>query len=219
MSAHTYKRIAYPTCIIVVVISIGYTFTRTFSPDQLINIAEEHKIFGALIFGSVMFFTTVFAPLTALPLVPLLSPILGPFITGLAAYTGWLLGAVVSFAVGRHFGQPVVERYVPMGKIREYEKHLNPDMSFFYIVALRMIVPVDILSYALGIGTHVPFKLYVYATAVGIAWFSFAFAYLGETLLNGNYVLFASIGVASVVILTVSWVYVRRTLSKTQRDR
>jgi uncharacterized membrane protein YdjX (TVP38/TMEM64 family) len=85
------------------------------------------------------------------------------------------------------------------------------------IVALRMILPVDVLSYALGMLSTVSFRIYTLASAIGILWFSFAFAYMGEAFKNDNYVLLSCISVASVVVLYSAWRYAQYTLKK-QKD-
>lgn len=201
---------------VVALLCAIYYLATWFSYDELEVIAREHRIYGALLLGAIMFSTTVLAPLTSLPLVPLVAPILGPFTTGLASYVGWVCGAVVAFWIGRHYGQPFVSRYLDMSVVRRYERYIPPDVSFLYITLLRMVIPVDIFSYALGLFTTVSLRLYTGATLVGLLWFSFAFAYAGDALMGGDYVLLVSIGVASVVILFFSWKYVRKILEGTR---
>jgi uncharacterized membrane protein YdjX (TVP38/TMEM64 family) len=205
------KHIA-PILLLVLVLAGAYMLTRYVSLDALKAIGEERRLLGAVLLASLMFATTVAAPLVSLPLVPMVAPILGPFTTGLASFIGWSLGAVVAFLIGRYYGQPVVSRFVNMETIQKYEAYIDPHMSFMLIVMLRMVLPVDVLSYALGIFTSVTLVTYTAATMLGIVWFSFAFAYLGEALIGGNYVLFAAISVASIAILYVSWRYVRRVV-------
>ena len=197
---------------LVLILCGVYFFATGFSFEELQNIAREHRIQGAVLLATLMFSTTVLAPLTSLPLIPLVAPFLGPFVTGLACYTGWVLGAVVAFWIGRQYGKPFVSRYIDLSTIRKYEKYIRPDVGFLYIVLLHMIIPVDIFSYALGMLTTVSIRLYACATLVGLLWFSFAFAYAGSALMSGDYVLLGSIGVASGVILYLSWRYARKVL-------
>ncbi len=84
-------------------------------------------------------------------------------------------------------------------------------MSFVFLVVLHLVIPVDVFSYAIGMFTTVSLRIYALATMVGILWFSFAFAYLGSAIANQDYVLLAILGVASVLILYISWRYVRKT--------
>jgi uncharacterized membrane protein YdjX (TVP38/TMEM64 family) len=180
----------------------------------LYEIATEHRILGAVLFACLMFITTIVAPLSSLGVVPMIAPLLGPFTTGVACYVGWLMGALVAFYIGRIYGQPFVSKVMSQTAWSRYMRYLQKDMSFVYIIMLRMVLPVDILSYLLGAFTIVSFAKYTVASAIGILWFSFAFAYLGEALMKGDYVLIAKVGVASVAILVGAWLYIHYTAKK-----
>jgi uncharacterized membrane protein YdjX (TVP38/TMEM64 family) len=195
-----------------------YVLSSELSLEEIQGIIEENRVVGAVLFGVLMFATTVLAPLTSLPLIPLLAPFLGPFTTGIACFTGWSLGAFASFFIGRHYGRPVVSKFIKVETMERYESYIPPETSFFLIVLLRMVLPVDILSYALGMVTTVPFREYALATMLGVSWFSFAFPYLSVSALSGNYVLLGGISVASVVILFVSSKYAKRIIGATRKN-
>ncbi len=72
-----------------------------------------------------------------------------------------------------------------------------------------MVIPVDVLSYVLGLVSTVSLFEYTYTTLIGVSWFSFVFAYSGDALSTRNYVLLGSIGVASVFILLIATRYIR----------
>lgn len=199
--------------IAVVLFIIGLYFMTTYvSPDALKRIAEANRLEGAILLGFVMFGATVVAPIVSLPLVPMVAPFLGPFTTGVASYIGWSLGAFVAFFVGRRYGRPLVGRFMNLESLARYESLIPPRTGFALIVMLRMVIPVDILSYALALFSTVSFPTYAFATMVGIAWFSFAFPYLGDALVEHNYVLFTAVGVASLIMLAVSWRQARKGL-------
>ncbi len=194
---------------IIMMATAVVSFTE-FPYDQVTALIAGNRFLGALIFAGLMCIATVVAPLTLLPLVPLVAPILGPFVTGMASTIGWLLGAVIAFLIARYGGRPLVARFVNLEAVNHLEARLPPDAQFLVLVVLRIVVPVDILSYALGLFSQVSLATYTLATLIGISWFSFAFAYLGEALFSGNYVLFLSLGVASVIVLGLAFIYLRR---------
>lgn len=208
------KVTAFDALILLLVLALGYVLVSQLPGERVAEIVREHRLFGAVLFAFIMFGTTVIAPLASLPLVPVLSPILGPFTVGLSAFLGWTLGAFVAFWIGRRYGRPVAGRFVSLETLGKYEAYLTPETGFFLIVALRMLLPVDVLSYALGIFTRVSFPVYALATMLGIVWFSFAFAYLGAAASEADYVLLGGIGVASVVILGLSWRIARKILKR-----
>lgn len=208
------KVTAFDVLILLLVLALGYVLVSQLPGERVAEVVREHRLAGAVLFAFVMFGTTVIAPLASLPLVPVLAPILGPFTTGLSVFLGWTLGAFVAFWIGRRYGRPVAGRFVNLETLGKYETHLTPETGFFLIVALRMLLPVDVLSYALGIFTRVSFPVYALATMFGIVWFSFAFAYLGAAASEANYVLLGGISVASVVILGFSWRIARKILKR-----
>ena len=118
--------------------------------DYLRSVIEGNGFVSAFAFIALMFIATVVAPLAALPLVPLFSPIFGPLHTVIYVVLGWSLGAVVAFLLARYIGRPALSRFVPLQTIEKYEKRLPSDVTFWGLVFLRMVVPVDVLSYAVG---------------------------------------------------------------------
>ncbi len=189
---------------------LGYMYvSKSIDSSLIYEISEKHKLYGAALFACIMFGTTVFAPLSSLPLVPMIAPILGPFTTGVACYVGWFSGACVAFQIGRRYGQPYVTKIWSSEVLNRYIHYTQKDMSFIQVAILCLILPVDILSYILSTCTTVSFFKYACASAIGILWFSFAFAYLGEALMNGNTVLLMKVGVASVAILIGAGCYTR----------
>ena len=64
-----------------------------------------------------------------------------------------------------------------------------------------MIIPADILSYALGLFSSVGLIPYTIGTIVGVSYFSFVFAYLGVAAFESNIVTFAIVGLVSVLVL------------------
>lgn len=182
--------------------------------DSFFIYAQEHRIIGAILFGCIMFGATIIAPIAVLPMVPLLAPILGPFLTGVSAYIGWTSGAIVAFWIARRFGQPLVLRFVRKKDLEKMSSYIDENIGFVTIVMLRLLLPVDVLSYAIGLFTFVSYSVYIWATLIGILWFPFAFAYMGTTLLAGDYVLLVGISVASVVILVLAWHFVSRTTKR-----
>jgi uncharacterized membrane protein YdjX (TVP38/TMEM64 family) len=206
----TIRENLYSILFLVVIFGSVY-LAQIFSIDISIFMNSNPFVFGgALVI--LMFMSTVLAPITTLPLVPMIAPILGPFHTGLAVWIGWTLGAIVSFLIARYGGRPLLSHFVHMEKLATYESRFPDADHFFLILALRLLIPVDILSYALGVFSTVRLRTYIFASALGILWFSFAFAYVGTLVTSGNTVLFVTYGVASLIILVCAFFYVRRTL-------
>lgn len=118
-------------------------------------------------------------PLDLVFLVPLGIALWGPAATALLSITGWVLGSAAAFAIARRYGRPVVVRVIGAHRVEVLERHVPTTNLFWLVVLLRMCVPVDLLSYALGLSSRLPWRSYILATALGVTPFAFFFAYAG----------------------------------------
>lgn len=145
-----------------------------------IRIALDFGFLSMLVYIFILITATVIAPLNAVPLVPIASNLWGWFLAGLLSILGWGLGALIAFSLARKYGVPLVKRFVSIEKMSKYERLIPQENIFWAIVFLRMAIPVDVLSYILGLFTHIKFRTYAVATFIGIAPFAFIFAFLGN---------------------------------------
>ncbi len=138
------------------------------------------------------------APVSALPLLPIASNVFGWVVAGWLSVVGWLIGSAIAFILSRRYGRPLVEKVVSLDKIGKIEKMIPEENLFWSIVFLRMSVPVDILSYVLGLFSHVKFRTYMLASLIGIIPFAFVFSYLGTL---GIYYQLLALLIALIIIL------------------
>lgn len=175
----------------------------TFSPMETLQTLDtaSYTAAAATFFG-VMVFVTVVAPFAILPAVPAVALVLGPLETALLSVTGWTLGAVIAFLIAQHLGRPLLAKLVSMEQLERYERAIPADTTFWGLIVLRMLVPVDILSYAIGLVSRMRIVPYTLATAIGVTPFSFIFAYAGHAAVTGEYTIVAiGIGVVALALL------------------
>ena len=154
---------------------------------------------GILIYILITIIAIVIAPITMMPLVPIASNLWGWVSAGIFTFVGWTIGAFIVFFISRKYGVPLIKKFIPLGKLFKLESKIPKENLFMDVVLLRMIIPVDILSYALGLFTKVNFKTYALATMIGIIPFTFVFSYLG--ILPVWYQIFGLIGIGIVILL------------------
>ncbi len=121
---------------------------------------------------------TVVAPVSTIPLIPVATALWGGLITALLNIIAWTIGAIIAFVISRRFGKPLIKKYVNLEKVSCYENLLGEKYIFWNIVVLRIIIPVDILSYAIGLFTSVKLSTYAIASFLGIIPFAFVLSYL-----------------------------------------
>lgn len=169
--------------VLFIALAIIMSFNHT-AIDGLVLRVNDNSIGSVAVFVFLLIATTVFAPITVLPLIPAAALIFGAFLTSLLSIIGWTLGAMIAFLLARFLGRTVLQSIVSLEAVERLEKKIGRRTEFWYVVFLRVIVPVDILSYALGFLSNISFGSYVLATVIGITPFSFIFAYGGEALLK-----------------------------------
>lgn len=122
----------------------------------------------------------VLAPIVVLPLIVVATSLWGWVVAGIITIFGWTVGAVIAFIIARKFGVSLIERFVSLEGVYKLQEKTQVGNNFWSVLVLRMMVPVDILSYALGLFSKIGLLPYAIATIIGISPFAFVFAYLGE---------------------------------------
>lgn len=138
-----------------------------------------NDIFGIIIFIFIEVSSIVIAPVTTLPLISVASNLWGWLLTGIISVFAWTLGSWIAFIIGRKYGVKIIKKFVSLEGVYKIEKKIPHKHLFWSVVLLRLIIPIDILSYALGIFTKIKTRTYLLATIVGTTPFAFVWAYLG----------------------------------------
>lgn len=198
MSYITRSRLNAAVSIILIVtffLIISYLVQQNI--DYVRNVLD-YGIYGKMVYILMLIISIVFAPVSVVPLIPIASGLWGWKITGILNIIGWSLGAITAFLISRKYGVPLVSKLIPIKKLYAFEKYIPEENLFLAVVFFRMVTPVDGLSYILGLFTRMSFFSFTLATIIGIAPFSFVFAYAG-TLSIGYQIL--SLGAAFFIFL------------------
>ena len=170
------------------------------------NLEYFNNMFGKsflwmILYVLIVIISIVLAPVSSVPLLPIASLTWGWFIAGVLSIIGWVIGAVFAFILSRKYGVPLVSRFIPFKKINEFERKFPKENLFWSIVFLRMAMPVDVLSYILGLFTCIKFRTYFFATIIGVTPFGFVLAYLGTLSLYYQLIFF----IVSMTILLMGY--------------
>jgi len=157
------------------------------STAMLVEYVETGNWIGHIVYILLLIVSVVVAPFT-MPLFFISGGIFGVQVAAVYNVIGWSIGAVIAFSIARYFNKGILSRFVLLKKIKTYEQKIPPNTEFLSLVLLRMVLPVDILSYALGFFSNISFVRYALSTVIGITPFAVIFAYGGDALLNGRYI-------------------------------
>lgn len=95
---------------------------------------------------------------------------------------GWMLNAVVAYAIGHHVARPVLYRVVDESRFERMERAVHRGgVTLLLGMRLVPIIPFSLFSIAAG-AARVPMRTYLWTTAVGYLPLTAVFVYLGSRL-------------------------------------
>lgn len=162
---------------VVALFAIGMLLTRAYAVPLRTELAA-HALAGAAVFVASAVVAVLLPMLTNLPLVPLAVLAYGPATTATLLLAGWLIGAMLAFAVGRRGREAILERFPSVMRHAQIERLIDPRRRLLSLTLLRMTFPVDLLSYALGLfSPQTGWRDNLLSTALGAAPFAVLFAW------------------------------------------
>ena len=162
----------------------------------------ENPVQGVCLFLALNILDAVIAPGATLPLIPVAAHAWGHVWAGVGTTAGWTLGSLIAFSIARRWGSPLVKKLTSMERLRQL-KHYLPKDVFWSIVFLRLVMPMDALSYLLGLFTHISWRKYAAATALGVTPPAFLLAFLGKLPHAYDIIAFGIGGAVVVAYVTV----------------
>lgn len=199
-SKKLFKQIA--SLALLALVFVAVSFTAQHYKVGLASIIQSGNVIGPAGF---ILLTAVFVvfiiPLDIAFLMPIGTTVWGPIPTAFMSIAGWTIGASVAFVIARTFGVSLVEKLIGLERVHAVERRIPKHNLFGSVILLRMLVSVDILSYALGLFSRMPWEQYVLATALGVAPFGFYFAYAGTLPFWYQIVAIAAAAILATVVL------------------
>jgi uncharacterized membrane protein YdjX (TVP38/TMEM64 family) len=147
--------------------------------DAIGSFIDLHPAWGLFLYLLLNILDAVLAPGATLPLIPVAARVWGRVLAGLATTAGWTAGSLIAFLIARRWGSPIVKKITSMQRVRGMKKYIPEDL-FWSIVLVRLVLPMDIISYVLGLFTDIGWSKYAIATAMGLTPSAFLLAYLGK---------------------------------------
>jgi len=166
---------------------------------------SAHDRIGILVFVGTAVLAVLIPVLTNLPLVPIAVLAWGPWLTAALLLSGWVAGAALAFALGRHARGWLLRHFPAMKRHADIDRLIHPRHRLGSLVLLRMTFPVDVLSHSLGLFSRTTtLTENVVSTAVGAAPFAVMFALFPTLSLTAQAIVFSASLV--VFIAYVAWV-------------
>ena len=176
---------------------IGAVFAVRTYANPIREFIDHHTFWGLGLYITLNIVDAVVAPGATLPLIPIAARVWGRVGAALATTAGWTAGSLIAFLIARRWGYPVVNRITSIARIRAMRRYI-PENLFWSVVLVRLVMPMDVISYVLGLFTDIEWSTYVAATALGLTPSAFVLAYLGK-LPNGYEIIAFGVGAVALV--------------------
>jgi uncharacterized membrane protein YdjX (TVP38/TMEM64 family) len=174
--------------------------------DAIETFIGRKPVWGFFLYILLNILDALIAPGATLPLIPVAVHVWGRVIAALITTIGWTAGSLIAFLIARRWGYPIVRKITSIERLRGMKRYIPEDL-FWSIVLLRLVLPMDLISYAVGLFTDIRGSKYMAATALGLLPSALLLAWLGK--LPHAYELIA-FGIAVAVAVAYAMVVRRR---------
>jgi uncharacterized membrane protein YdjX (TVP38/TMEM64 family) len=140
---------------------------------------EGHPVPGVFLYIFLNILDAMVAPGATLPLIPIASKAWGHIPAALVTTVGWTIGSLLAFLIARRWGASAVRKVTSYERVKRLRKYI-PDNLFWSVALLRAVMPMDVISYVLGLFTEMPWLSYLAATSLGLLPSAILLAYLGK---------------------------------------
>lgn len=167
---------------------------------------------GMAVFVVLSALSAVFAFFSSGLLAPVAVAAWGTLGTFALLWLGWLLGGMVTYAVGRYLGRSAAALFVDEATLALWESRVTSRAHVSHVALFQVAMPSEILGYVLGLVRY-SFRTYMAVLALTEIPYALAVVYLGESFLAGNAWTFVLIGVATLAVSALIYYLVRRVLA------
>lgn len=167
--------------------------------DAAEGLIRQRAAWGMVAFVLLAALSAMVAFLSSAVLVPVAIYVWGPTVCFALLWTGWFLGGLAGYAIGRFLGRPAVEILVRRQTLARYEGWTHSRKTLVPILLLQLAIPSDLASYLFGL---VRCRFIVFAGALALAEVPYALGavYLGTSFLERRIVPLLAIGIAGVAL-------------------
>lgn len=167
--------------------------------DAAEALIRQRATWGMVAFVLLAALSAMVAFLSSVVLVPVAVYVWGPTICFALLWTGWFMGGLAGYGIGRFLGRPAVEILVRPGTLARYEGWARSGKSLLPMLILQMAIPSDLASYLFGL---VRCRFLVFAAALALAEVPYALGavYLGTSFLERRIVPLLALGIAGVLL-------------------
>jgi uncharacterized membrane protein YdjX (TVP38/TMEM64 family) len=176
-------------------------------------VIDRYPTLGMSAFVALAAISAVLAFFSSAVLVPVAVEAWGKALSVLLLWSGWTLGGICAYGLGRSLGRRIVLHIVSGDALARFEERITVRAPFSLVLLFQVALPSEVPGHVLGL---LRYSFVKYVAALGIAELPYAVAtiYLGESVLERR----ASALLAIGLTLAVLSAWALRTLQKRLSD-
>lgn len=182
---------------------------------QLLQVCQRliaaNPTIGALLFVVFAALSAMLAFVSVAVIVPVAVYTWGEPLSALLLWSGWLLGGLIAYTIGRYLGRPMVMWLTANTALRQVERYLRRDTPFILVLLFQLALPSEIPGYLLGLMRYHPLK---YLVSLGIAELPYALLtiHLGASFVERHSAIVLWVGLLLMVLSIAAFMLLRKQL-------
>ncbi len=169
-------------------------------------IIRQHGTWSMVLFVGLAALSAMIAFVSSSVLIPMAVYAWGPWTCAGLLWTGWFLGGLTAYAIGRFLGRPLVGRLVRPETVERQERWARSRRSLAAIVLLQLAVPTDLAGYIFGV-IRCPFVPFILALGLAEIPYAVGAVFLGLSFVERRVGPLVLLGLAGI-LLSVAAVHV-----------
>ena len=174
-------------------------------------VIRQQPVPGMLVFVLLTAVSAMLAFVSSAVLIPVAIYVWGPMVCFILLWTGWFLGGLAAYIIGRYLGRSVVHRLVRPGALERQEQWARSGgRSLAGILLLQLAIPSDLAGYVFGL-IRCPFRPFAVALACAEIPYALGAVFLGMSFVQRRLLPLLILGVAGTALSLAAFrVYHRR---------
>jgi uncharacterized membrane protein YdjX (TVP38/TMEM64 family) len=163
-------------------------------------VIRQRPIAGLVVFVLLTAITAMIAFVSAAVLIPVAIYVWGPTLCFVLLWSGWFLGGLAAYAIGRYLGRPVVRRLVRPQTLERQERWARSGRgSLVAVLLIQLAIPSDLSGYVFGL-IRCPFGWFTAALALVEIPYALGAVFLGMSFVERRLLPLVIVGVAGTVL-------------------
>jgi len=201
---HHRRRVALAAIALAAALLIALSDSTFDVIERALDVAQEiivrHPVWGLLVFVGLSALSAMLAFVSTAVLVPVGVHAWGELNTMALLWSGWLIGGVAAYSIGRFLGRSMVRLLVSKEQMERYEGTISERIGWPSVLIFQLALPSEVPGYLLGTVRY-PFLRYLSALALAELPFAAGAVYLGRSFLHRDYVMMVGLGLSGILLM------------------